>query len=98
MALCSRSRTRRAAALSLKLFQTSWREVRGADRDKAHDRRTCVIDVDGEGDNGYWRDQGVECARGHFVADASLEGHVRALSTESAGRHNGNVKCPAHQV
>ena len=48
--------------------------------------------------NDYWLDEGIECGAKHFISDDALIGYVASLSTESAGKHNGNVKCPTMNV
>jgi hypothetical protein len=46
----------------------------------------------------YWLDEGIECRAKHFISDDALIGYVASLSNESAGKHNGNVKCPTMNV
>lgn len=46
----------------------------------------------------YWLDEGIECKQKHFISDDALVGYVASLSNESAGKHNGNVKCPTANV
>ena len=97
LALDATKRATATQALAQRYFRLTLSGVDGA-RDAQRDRRTCVIDLEGRGESGYWRDEGGECGGGHFVADEALQGHVRSLAQESAGKHNGTVKCPAYQV
>ena len=58
-------------------------------RDPDRDRRECAIMMEF-----YWRDEGVECANGHFISTDALENYVRSLSEDGVAKHNGNVQCP----
>jgi hypothetical protein len=97
LALDATKRATATQALAQRYFRLALGGVDGA-RDAQRDRRSCVIDLEGRGERGYWRDEGGECGGAHFVADAALQGLVRSLAQESAGKHNGTVKCPAYQV
>ena len=58
-------------------------------RDAIHGKRDCVVYG-----TECWLDEGLECGRQHFVSDVALEGLVKSLASEGAGKHNGKVKCP----
>ena len=59
----SKRPTAASALTTLALFTTSWRGVRGGDRDAARDRRSCVINLEGRDNYVFMRTTG----RGQYV-------------------------------
>ena len=92
LALDATTRATASAALASPYFVQPLGATIGA-RDAAKDRRECIVAYEQ-----FWRDEGVECDGGHFLSRDALVDYVRTLARDAVGKHNGFVRCPAHQV
>ncbi len=92
LALDATTRATASAALASTYFVQPLGATIGA-RDATKDRRECIVAYEQ-----FWRDEGVECDGGHFLSRDALVDFVRTLARDAVGKHNGFVRCPAHQV